>query len=1307
MAHTYGYYRARRRLLVVLALAAVVLFHAALCARLFLSPEQVRFRVQTLLAAHSPGKATVGAAAYELPFGVRLGDIELYRGEEDGGGLFFRAKALRVRARPLMLLRGKLALDHLVFEGPELRVLPPTREARGPAREPPDVPVDRIIWRGGTLHFEAGALYEKSPPQTLRAVNLESTKVLRLANAFDFEGSAESDLWGRCDLEGVANLLRRRLDATVVARDVPIDDKLLELLGESPRTGMLARNLERYGIKGTVDLRVEASVERAQADDGSAGPLHTAIKATVALADCEAMWERLPLRLTGLRGQVVYDGHNTYYRNIQGRAGTADVALSGRSANVDRPGEIKVDMDLTVRDRRLDGALYEAVSQYLHPRLERRVLKEVWDRCGIEGGVFDLDYHSTWWQEDRSHQGKALARVRDAQATYRHFPYPLEKIAGTVRWEQGRGQPGGVTYIDKLTGQRGKASAELTGSATNAGVVDVTIRAFDIPCDDVLRNALHPNARKTYDALQPRGRLAAEVQVKGPTKPPAKPVYRYTIRPEGISFQHRDSPYRIDDVRGAIEIDETGSIRLRDLDGKLGHVPVRLLGSITAEGEGEQRKQLLDITVVAEEVELDPRARALIHQEASRRVYDELEPQGKVRVAWRLTTDPATGKGRQRMEIRALQGCSIRHKRFPVRIQGLMGSIVIEDRGRTTFTGMRGRIDRASLEALEGAYDPDSNELRFKLRGRGLAFSKAIHDALPEQWGKVWDQLSPDGEANVEYHFRSNPDDKAKPFQRVLVEPAGASVCPRQFPLKITDLSRGVVDVDQDGVTKIGNVQGKYRGRTITLSGQSTASPTGAVLTLDVSAAELALDEDLRRALATDWQQAFAQLKLGGTLGADAHIRLSLATGKIEDFALEAHLKGCEATWARLPVRATELRGTVSYAGGVATLTDVVGRTGVADEVRLDGQVAEAAAQKPTRLRVRARQVSLTPELRAALPPAVREALAALAFQGSVALLDLTVTRDGTAKEPTHCFGSVTVRDGSFKRRWAFEKVSGDVRIDRGEIRADGSTAFVGSLRLDRLVAQKLPFTAMRGQFAYSQPKQDAAGQLELSSLVGSICGGRVTAEARLGFAKDAPFSGVFRVSGADFKDVLAEVAKSGYRATGLLDLRLEFPPGAEKAEKGLVGDGWATVTRGDLGNLPVVVALFSLLRFAAPDRTLTHAEMKFGIAEDHVRIKELLLGRDEGLLTHGYGTVGYDGKLELNFITSKRGLIPSLVGPLLDTLVRYEVRGTLSDPKPNPRPLPITKSIIDEFKRGFGIWRAIMGSRDEPEKPPEPPRQP
>ena len=54
MPYSYRYLRARRRWLVVLAVFIILLIHAAITARLFLSPEQVRFRIQTLLQQQSP-----------------------------------------------------------------------------------------------------------------------------------------------------------------------------------------------------------------------------------------------------------------------------------------------------------------------------------------------------------------------------------------------------------------------------------------------------------------------------------------------------------------------------------------------------------------------------------------------------------------------------------------------------------------------------------------------------------------------------------------------------------------------------------------------------------------------------------------------------------------------------------------------------------------------------------------------------------------------------------------------------------------------------------------------------------------------------------------------------------------------------------------------------------------------------------------------------------------------------------------------------------------------------------------------------
>ena len=1278
MKHSYRTYRAGRRWLIVLALAAAVGFHAVVIARVFLSPEQFRFRTQTYLQSHFAGRVSVGEAGYELPLGFRLGELVVRRSDERGGAVRFTSKGLRVSCRVLPLLRGRVAVDDVVFEDPELWVTAEDLKPSGqPPKGPPETPVQQLVVRRGRLHFAAGLLFEGSPEQELREVSLELTKDPRSEAAFDFEGSADSDFWGRCDLKrGHVDLRSRRLDVRLVARGIPVDDRLRAMLkGES--TAAVLRALDRYALKGAVDVTVDASIEW-----GSATPPH--IAATIDLRDCEATWDRLPLRLTGLNGTIAVDGDNAYLRDIHGNAGAARIEIDGRSSNLRDPAEQKVEIHVAIRGRQLDDELYAAVSRYVHPRTGRPVLKEAWDRCGLAGGIVDLDYRSIWWRKGDRHEGHAVARVREAAATYTKFPYPLDRIAGTVRWDQG------VTYLEKLTGRRGNAIVELNGSIADHGVPDLTIVATDVPFDPTLRNALSPGVQKAFDELHPQGVGAADVRVTCPGGDSKDLDYRITLRPQGASIQHESYPHRFTNVRGRVEIDETGSVTLRDLSGSLGGIPVKFLGSVARDGE----QRVYDVTVVAEEVELGPPARALVH-ESARPIYDELEPLGKVRVSWRLFTDRATGRNRSAAQVHCLRDCSIQHRRFPLRVGDLMGDIYIEGGGRTTFTGMRGRLGRAAIEALEGEYTPGKEGLRFRLRGRGMTFDPRLRQALPAAWQKAWDQVRPAGEANVEYQYRDRAGDKVPPLQRVVVEPAGQSFRPAAFPLEVTHVSRGIVTFDQDGSAKITNVQGTYQGGTVTLSGQVIPGPKGSVLTLDVSAATLGLDKPLRDALPKEWQTLFNELSLAGTVGADAHLEMDLEKATIDRLRLDAKLKGCEATWAGFPVRLTGLRGRVEYENGVASLYDVAGRSGSAQDVTLSGSVGGPGSTAATRMRVLAHGVQFVPELRKALPAELRQALDDSAFRGTVDV-DLTITRSGEGpKAATGAFGSVTLQDCAFQRGYPFRDVGGEVRISRAQFAADGSQAISGSLALHKLRVRELPAGDVRGQFAYARPlagKKLQPPRLELAGLSASFCGGRATGKAVLGLGDGGAFEGVLRLQGVDFKDFCVDAVRTKYKASGVLNLHLEMPPGEYK-EKDLVGDGWATVSEGQLGDLPLVAALFSVFRLSAPQRSLTAAHLKFGIAKDSLVVKELLLGRSKGFLTRGSGTIGFDGKLALKFVAERSGnLITVLPDILLENVVQYEVRGTLEKPEPNTQPLPVTKTILDEIKRGFGIWQAISG---------------
>ena len=1260
----YRRYRAGRRCLVALGLVAAAVFHGIVIARLFLSPEQFRFRAENLLQSYFTGRVSLGAAGYELPLGFRLAEIGLLRAEKLGGGQLFRAKSLRVQCRLIPLLRGNVVVDDLVVEQPELFLTPKDlAKVEQPSREVPEAPVQRIILRGGRALLAADVLFGGSPAQELREVNVELTKAGRLDNAFEFEGSAASDLWGRCDLEGTVDLKARRLDVLAVARGVAIDERLRKLLPAA-----YLRAVDRYDVQGMVDLTVRASVDR-----GSDTP--PALTASIELRGCEATYERFPVHCTDIRGSIVFDGTNIYYRDIQGRAGPTSFEVSGQTS-----GE-KVETHLVVRDRPLDATLYEAVCKARTPD-GRYALKDTWDRCGIQGGMLDLDYQSTWFRKERRFQAKVRSQVRDARATYGHFPYPLSGIVGTLRWEER------VTYIERLSGRRGNATVQITGQVTDRGVPDLRIQAIDLPLDDTLRKALPPRWRKTFDELRPQGRAAADVRVTCPSGDPKKLEYRLTIRPEGASFQHKDSPHRIDDVRGDIVVDETGSVSFRNLRGRLGSIPVKFLGTVAATPDGPR----LDLTVLAEEVDLGPAARALIGKQAGV-AYDALAPRGKVRVAWKLVTDPKTGRRQDSTEIDCLQDCSIQHAQFPVRITSLMGRALVEQDGRTTFTGMKGRIGRAAVEALEGMYVPGKGHgLRFTLRARGMMLDDGIRRAAPGSWQKIWDDVRPSGEVDVEYRFEANPKDPEHPFQRVSIEPANAAFCYRRLPVPVSDVTRGKVSFDQDGNATLSNVQGKVRGRTVQLSGKVQAGPKGGTLHLDVNAAELELDAGLRRALPEEWQRVFDQLQLSGTIGADATVQADLATGAASAFRLDATLKGCAATWPKLPVPLKGLRGRVKYENGVATLSDVAGQAAVGEQLQLDGQIGVSAGAA-SRVHLRWRNVRFTPELRKALPKGFCKGLDDLAFKGAVDL-DLTVTSPGDDKKATECFGVVGLRDCSFRRSYAFEQVSGDVRIDKGAFEPNGAHALAGSLRLRKLVVREFAVTGLEGQFSYRAGDKGGEPRVSFEALEGGFYGGRATATLRTGLHDGGASETLVWLNGVDFKEFLEKGVRTKYRASGVLQLRLEFPPGRFKEEKGLIGDGRAEVRAGELGQLPLAVALFSLLRLAAPDRSLSKAEMRFGVADKHLVVKELLLGRDDSLLTRGSGTVDFGGNVNMTFITPKRGLIQNVLGLGLDSLVRYEVQGTVTEPKPNARALPITQGLLDEFRRGFGIWKALSPRR-------------
>jgi len=1181
-------------------------------------------------------------------------------------------------------------VEDVLLEKPEVRLTKADLAAlRQPKRAAAGEPLGRVVVRDGRIVLGEGVMFEGSPERELTDIRLELVEERRLANGYAFEGEAKSALWGRCDIEGTVDLGNRRLDAKFVARGINIDERLGNLLPRKYRK--YASAIRRYNLEGVVDLSVEASLDWS-------GKGAMALRAAAELRDCSAAWERFPVRCTDIRGRVVFDGKNIYYQDITGRAGPATITLNGLTTDE------KIEVHLVGRGRPLDRELYEAAP----PNLKR-----VWDRCGIQGGVVNVDYQSTWWRATKTYEASIRSEVRDVRAVYRAFPYPLSDVAGLVRWENG------VSYIDSLRGRRGNARVSVRGQVTDAGVPDLSIEALDVPFDETLRKALTPGWQKIFDQLSPQGTAAVQCTVNSPDNDPKKVQYRFVIRPEGASFQHKSFPHRITDVRGDIVVDETGTVTFRGLHGRLGTIPVQFLGSVRPGAAGEQPQ--LDITVVAPEVELGPGVRRFLSKEWNA-VYDELQPRGKVKFTWRLASGPASKTPRQSSEIVCLQDCSVQHKFFPVRVTDLIGRVTMDEAGRTTFTGMKGRLGNAVVEAVAGQCAPGGiGGLNFTVRATGLVLTEEIRRALPSGWQKVWDELRPSGEVALEYQFTGNPKAPDRPSQRVTVEPSNAAFCYTRLPIRVREVTRGKVVFDQDGNATITNVQGKVRDKAVLLAGKVTQGADGGVLQIDVSADELMLDDELKSVLPEEWQKLWDDLRLAGKIGAKASGVIQMREGRWRTFRLDATLRGGEATWKGLPIRLTGLRGRVEYADGAVTLTDVKGECQVAEQVRLAGRLgakAGGAAARPGpkpgsergRLQVAVQDLRLEPEFFKAMPEDVRKALGAMKLRGA-ADAELTVIPSGKAGEPTRFFGVVRLRRCSFTRFQPFEQITGLVRVDRGEVYDDGRQEVRGSLDLRKLVVRKYVVTGIKSAFAYGRKPagegKAAASELVLNDLSGSFYGGTLSARMTIGLDGAGCFATWLALRGADFKVFCKDALGADSAATGRLDIRVELPPGRYKGEKGLVGDGTAAVTRGELGQLPLLASVFNALSLRSPlDRSITEANAKFAIARDKLLLKELVLLGESRVLA-GQGTAGFDGTLNIRLVSprAERSIldfvlfVPNLIR---EQLVQLEVRGTLSQPEVHVLAVPVIPQLVETFTDALGLWR-----RRHPEKPSSAPKTP
>ncbi len=336
---------------------------------------------------------------------------------------------------------------------------------------------------------------------------------------------------------------------------------------------------------------------------------------------------RLPMPLTDLRATFHCDNELVRVTDLRARQGQA----SWHVPRFERHG-YSADSPLTV----------EAHAQQVH--LDRSWLaglpepwRTYWANYDPEGHV-DFDCELAF--DGRAWTPKLVARsVRgqeDVSFACHRFPYRLTRAIGTLAL---RGQVLDV----QITAHSGSLPVTLSGQFLNPGpwfTGSIVVRGEKLPFDERLYAALvKPRTRDMLRSLDPRGTFGFSMRLWR-DNPQVRDVHQdLQVTLGGGSVKYDKFRYELQNLQGTLTMHDGqwsfGQNGAPPVTGTNGTGFVSLAGSLAT----SEAADVLAMTIQGKNVPLDEDLRAALPDESQRRLWDSLQPHGKINLTAQVRYD--------------------------------------------------------------------------------------------------------------------------------------------------------------------------------------------------------------------------------------------------------------------------------------------------------------------------------------------------------------------------------------------------------------------------------------------------------------------------------------------------------------------------------------------------------------------------------------------------------------------------------------------------------------------------------------------
>lgn len=698
-------------------------------------------------------------------------------------------------------------------------------------------------------------------------------------------------------------------------------------------------------------------------------------------------------------------------------------------------------------------------------------------------------------------------------------------------------------------------------------------------------------------------------------------------------------------------------------------------------------------------------------------------PEGEVNVECTLVSDGQRMK--PTLEVTFLDNVSFSCHKFPYRLEGGRGTLKLEDNvlhvAITAYSGAQFQQDErretgrdAGQVAQQRGGAPVTLTGSFSNPGPQYTGSIEIESERIEFDGKLFAallkpkaadtlrSLHPHGTFKI--YAKLWRDDPAirdmRQFARVTLD--RCSLVYDKFPVPLSNV-QGVLNLRDGQWTTAPEVLGTNGTGVVRLSGTLSSSADGDVLALSINAKNFPLHEELRDALSTAQRQLWYSLQPHGKIDLDADVQYNSRAKKMT-VGLRAFPRddatsiGTSIEPVAFPYRMRLLGGSIYYSNGLAELENLRIVHGSTHMSTLGS--CELAPDGSWQLKLwdlavdRVRLHGEDHELEAALPPALKRAIAELKPSGAINLKGAVNFSKRGPDAPLHTGWDVDLflNQGSLQAGPKLENISGGVRLT-GWANGDRYSSR-GELALDSLTYKNFQFTNIIGPLWFdnnnvvlgdwtAQPQTKAQpGRHVTASLLGGVLSG--DCHVKLGAVPH--YHLIATVAQADLRRFAQDNLPNHQKLKGKIVAQINLQ--GNGGPRNLVGNGTLHLSDADVYELPVMVSLLKIARAKPPDATaFTQGDITFAVQGEHVTLNQINLDGDAISLS-GQGELTLDGltnpiRLQLH-TTVGRGNVPLLSGMLSEAsqhIMLIYVDGTLDSPTTRAEAFPAAQGALQQLQ--------------------------